>query len=93
MKSEAPYATSYNEGSRNMQNLGSKQSNSVILNPSDLPEGVKMQSPFSPTTHTRLVDIHNKAKRFEESVRSRARNHNLNSTNKSKMSHSHQRAD
>lgn len=76
-----------------MQNLGSKQSNSVIVYPADLPEGVKMQSPFSPTTHTRLVDIHNKAKKFEESVRLRGRNHKLNSSNNSKISHSHQRAD
>ena len=68
--------TKKQQESRNMigTQLTSKQSNSVLINPAEL-KGVKIQTPFSPTTYTRLVDIHNKAKKFEESFgknRSRA---------------------
>lgn len=34
--------------------------------PSTLPKGIKVYSPFSPTTQTRLVVLKNKARNFEE---------------------------
>ena len=67
------------QGNRNAaaHHTSSKQSSSVVVNPTDF-KGMKVQSPFSPTTYTRLVDIQTKAKKFEETfsgIRSRAQMH------------------